>query len=112
MLRDALVRLNADAPQQREYLRQLGVEECADELALEFDSVYRLLGECLGRREITEAQVSSVIALNEYLREMGGEENADLWTPEALESSEKWSRVRELAEEALFSFGMIDGYAR
>jgi len=50
---------------------------------------------------LTEPQARAVLALDELFDQMSGENNARLWTTEALLSASEWQRARKLADEAL-----------
>ncbi|MFJ1760400.1 hypothetical protein ACIOD2_08795 [Amycolatopsis sp. NPDC088138] len=95
--REALARLTWPAGRQQEWLREIGIPVCADELALEFDDFYEVIGAWGGHGEAAPA----LAELDRLLARMSGEVNAHLWTPEALVAEPDWQRVRELATAAL-----------
>jgi hypothetical protein len=99
MLRQALEHLAADAEMQEQYLRQLGTWPSLDELALELDDVASA-SEAWAPQELREA----VQPVSRKLDEMSGEQNAELWEPEALRGNE-WAEVRRLAARALVALG-------
>jgi hypothetical protein len=95
MLRVALEHLAADPDAQADYLQQLGTWPSLDELALELDDVAGA-SEAWGTPEL----VGRVRALSSKLEQMSGQENAQLWQPEALQMTE-WTHIRALARQAL-----------
>jgi hypothetical protein len=76
-------------------------------LALEFDRcVSQIRGEY--GPELSEAQAGMLTAIEEKLATIARDSNTfdtDLWTDEALRSSEHWADVRRLASAALEAFG-------
>jgi len=103
----ALRRLADPASDQIDYLRQLdqdlpkGLLPSIDEIALEFDDVVFLARAFLERGDITPEKAEAIYAVDRKLSAMSGADHADLWTPEALESSDAWADVRRLAARAL-----------
>lgn len=78
-----------------------------DHLAVDFDFRSSIVLENY-RDELDDRQRMQLEAIGELLEKMsrdGVEFNADLWSTEALESSEQWGLVRRLALEALEAFG-------
>ncbi len=94
----AVSRLARPAEGQTAYLRAFAVGNSADELALEFDDVRDAALPLL-----TVEQRRSVLALDEQLAAMSGLENADVWSHDALITSDSWTHVRAFARNALAS---------
>ena len=101
MLRESLERLASPAESQIGFLETLGVGDCADELALEFDGDARVVPALVEFGFATSAQLDAVRAVDIVLRRMSGPENAELWTFAALRNSTGWQEVRKLAQAAL-----------
>lgn len=76
----------------------------ADELALEYDN---FLVSTLDNFEsdFTAEQVQALRRVNGLLEEMSGEENAELWTDQAVCSHARWDEVRRLAQQAMQLLG-------
>lgn len=93
----ALSRLSSPATEQVAHLSRLGVADCADELALEFDDLYRPAA--------IELESASPEAAR-LCRELDGALDSDQlgWTTADLESP-AWNLVRELAARALAALG-------
>ena len=87
--------------QQIDHLKKMGVWPSADELALELDDVAPLLPEAVIRGEISSEIALAVRRVSDELSEMSGQQDAHLWTPDALANSYQWETVRLLASEAL-----------
>jgi hypothetical protein len=100
-LQEALKWLAEPGASQIDYLKNRGVWPNTDELALELDDVAGLLPEAVGRGEVSIDVELAVKRVEEKLDEMSGQQNAHLWTPEALANSPQWETVRSLASEAL-----------
>ena len=91
-LADSLGRLAASAPDQIRYLTELGVADLVDELALEFDDLYRPRASLL--EEVAPEAAAACRELDRMLS------NAQLsWTFADLESAE-WQRIRAAAVAA------------
>lgn len=101
LLQVALKWLAAPSAQQIEHLKDIGVWPGVDELALAFDDVAPLLPEAVERGEVSNEVESAVRCVDEKLDKMSGQQNAHLWTPDALADSYQWETVRRLASEAL-----------
>lgn len=95
----AVSRLARPAEAQTAYLQSLGPGDSADELALEFDDVRDAV-----LPSLSAEQQTMIRALDVQLDAMSGAENAELWSHQALVTSEAWTRVRALARETLVSF--------
>src|SRR5687768_11247694 len=91
----AVAMLALPASHQIAWLESLGVGGSADELALEFDDGYVLAPQFVERQWLDAAVVDPLRALNDLLQSMSGPGNAELWDAAALESSPRWSEVRE-----------------
>jgi hypothetical protein len=108
LLTDALKLLAAEPDSQLDHLRRLGRrlerKENIDELALEFDDIAPAVDLMLTNGEINKAQRDCVAELDRYLKQVSGQENAHLWTVEALPSAQEWKEVRRLARNCLQLF--------
>lgn len=89
---DVLARLAAPAPDQIEYLTGLGVADLADELALEFDDLYRARVP-----HLEDASPEAASACRELDRLLSDDRLG--WTFADLESTE-WEGVRATAAAA------------
>jgi hypothetical protein len=98
-------RLAAASDAQVEYLHNLGVYPCADELALELHELALLSREKVRSGEISFAEKAAVEQLDRELRTLSGPENASLWTADALESAVQWRKVRMMASDCLTVLG-------
>jgi hypothetical protein len=76
----------------------------ADELALDFDNFGRAALES-SELDLTEAQRTSLIVIDQLLDAMTASRQDTLWTDEALRTHPKWQGVREAAGRALAEFG-------
>lgn len=101
MLKEALTVLASDADSQLNYLETTGAPMCVDELALDYDAIAMAAGDMLLKGEITQQVRECVKKLNDFLGEFSGQQNAHLWTPEALRSAPEWEKVRRMAAECL-----------
>jgi DNA-binding MarR family transcriptional regulator len=98
---NATRRLSWSSDRQIEYLRHKRLLPLADELALELADVSILVPQLVEQGLLTQEQSEAIRRLDEFLTRMSGEENAHLWTEEALVRDEAWVTVRELAASAL-----------
>lgn len=73
-----------------------------DELALDWDSGWRLVDQWVERGWLSAQDAKLFGPLNHALAEMSGQRHAELWTTEALHGAAEWTRIRELATAALF----------
>jgi hypothetical protein len=92
-LRKAVERLAAPERDGVTYLRSLGTYPQLDELALSFSE------ELLRVRDDLPVG-HPLLALDEQLDEMSGQQNAGLWAATALQE-ESWTTVRRLARSSL-----------
>lgn len=99
-LERTLRNLAAPAAEQTSYLTRLGTAPSVDELALEFDDVFRRLTDSGLHTKLGQAK-ESVAAVNRMLADISGEFHEQLWTTAALERRAEWTRIRELATKAL-----------
>lgn len=109
LLQEALKRLAEPFTQQADYLKTLGIWPSIDELALELDDVAPLVPEAVRKGELSKEVELAVERVHEKLDEMSGQQNAHLWTPDALANSSEWETVRLLASEALRKLEMDAG---
>jgi len=100
-LMDAVAVLASDPARQLEHLRELGLPEGIDELALEYDAIAAAADDMLRLRELDQNQYDSVKKLDGLLSRMSGKANSTLWTAEALSSAPEWKEVRSVAKECL-----------
>jgi len=96
---EAARRLAISADQQECYLTQLGVG--VDEIALEFDDLFRLAATKLDAGAIAAREYDVLCVLERALQEISGPKRADLWTVEALRGRSEWAKIRELANDAI-----------
>ncbi len=73
-----------------------------DELALDFDHLYRCVRPY--KEEFTELQISLLDKIDNEVDEMSGAVNAIFWTEAALREDLFWRQVRILAKETLTAF--------
>jgi hypothetical protein len=57
----------------------------------------------LAEGELSSQQADALIALNDKLEALSGEQNADFWRRDALQSDARWADVRALARTAVRS---------
>jgi hypothetical protein len=100
-LATAVQHLAADADAQQAYLQNLGTPDSADELALEFDDLYRPLLSRIDEFDVPPLVAEKLAQLDSRLREMSGPEQFELWTPAALRTAEAWRMVRASAADVL-----------
>lgn len=93
---NALRMLAAPASEQIEYEIENKVD--ADEFALDLDAS---IGAVIANCEISEDARATLLELDSKLDSMSGAHNAALWTDEALQVSDDWAIVRNLASDAL-----------
>lgn len=98
---EAVAVLASDPVRQLEHLRDLGLPEGIDELALEYDAIAAAADDMLRRRELDQNQYDAVKNLDEMLSRMSGKVHLALWTPEALSSAPEWEEVRSAAKDCL-----------
>lgn len=99
----ALWKLHADAAAQNAWLMSFFAGErgvIVDELALQFEDAWAG-GRIVYAKSLPPAVRVNLDALDRALNAMSGADNADLWTPEALDSRSEWVRIRALALTAL-----------
>lgn len=100
-IKRTVIWLAAPASDQLAYLKSLGEDVGPDELALDFDDEYRLVGALHDEGIISNRQRDILVNLSNKLAEFSGEENSQHWTCEALTESAHWVQVRELASRFL-----------
>jgi hypothetical protein len=104
-LRRSLQALAISGSGQRALFPDLVVK--ADELALDFDHWFTVVRSNYAG-DLTQAQVNALAMIDRKLATIsrdGAEFDVELWTDEALASSEHWADVRRLAASALEAFG-------
>jgi len=87
-----------------DWIEEVDPDFNVDELALDFNDFVLLLPQVVAAGLISPAAARSVEAVDNQLDQMSGEENAELWTVTALRTSPEWTKVRELARNALGLF--------
>ncbi|MEX3652603.1 hypothetical protein ABFW14_06655 [Mycolicibacterium fortuitum] len=85
-------RLAASAEVQQAYLRKLGVD--ADELALEFDSLY-----VPDRLSLSETQTSYARRIDKIFQELSTGPDSGQWSYDGLQSDPRWAEVRAVASQ-------------
>jgi hypothetical protein len=100
---EALEPLTLGPAEQLSYLAALGLPESGDELALQFDDVFRF-AHPMGQAALDTA----LRALDERFSRMSGAENAALWTPDGLTQGADWVFIRETALRALAMARSLD----
>jgi hypothetical protein len=100
-LMGAVAVLASDPARQLEHLRELGLPEGIDELALEYDAIAAAAKDMQRLGELDQKQYDSIKMLDGLLSRMSGKANSMLWTAEALSSAPEWKEVRDLAKECL-----------
>ena len=93
--------LAADPDTQQAYLQTLGTPDSPDELALEFDDLYRPLVSRMDELDVPPSVAEKLAQLDSLLREMSGPEHSELWTRAALRTAEAWSVVRATASDVI-----------
>lgn len=101
LLKESVLILGAPPHEQLEYLAQLGLAGCVDELALEFDDIAAAAEDMRCHLELTQAQCDAVKELDGFLASISGRSRANLWTEEALSTSAEWNEVRRLAKKLI-----------
>lgn len=88
---------------QEAWLRSLGevVAMNVDELALEFSDRSVLAAQWVEAGWLPATVTAPVSALDAALERISGEQNAELWTVQALHESSEWAAIRQLAEAVL-----------
>jgi hypothetical protein len=102
-LAEVVSRLADSSSKQEAYLERLGVG--VDELALEFDDLFRLAGGKLQAGELAAHEYDALSALDKALQDMSGPARAELWTVDALRNRSEWAEVRILAGKAVVETG-------
>jgi len=101
-IRRTLANLAAAADKQLDYLKSVGDNaECVDELALEFHDDLLYLKQFIKQGRLSQEAAQAVSTVDDLLDRMSGEQNARLWTTDALVSASEWAEVRKLAADAL-----------
>jgi hypothetical protein len=96
----SLKTLAADPAEQIAYLSSFGSGGSADELALEFDDIYRALQPRWGALGVSKSMAINLKALDDALQKMSGVVLSLLWTFKALSDSAEWVAVRNIAQDA------------
>ena len=104
LLKSAIGLLAADSTVQLRYLESSEKSMHVDELALDFDAIVAAADDMLEAGEIDDAQCLRIKAIHKRLEEMSGQDNAALWTPQALSYASECNEVREQAKDCLKLF--------
>lgn len=104
VLVSAVRMLAASAEEQSSYLREIGVGELADELALELNDSLWTLPILIQQGVLTEEQAKDVRILDQDLDAMSGLQHKTLWRIEKLATAPEWQRIRDKARSILESF--------
>jgi hypothetical protein len=93
--------LAAPARTQARWLNSLGLGEAAlsDELALEFEDGFLLLGQFVDAGWLAQEAAEVLQRIGDRLEAMSGQDNAAMWDVVALESAPDWNELRDLAGE-------------
>ena len=97
----ALFLLAKHPAEQISYLKDLGVEPSADELALEFEECVELMGTLAENGFISTDALKILNLLNRKLDVMSESSKIKLWEFEGLFEYPEWEEVRDLARRAL-----------
>ncbi len=94
---EAVEYLALESGAQIAWLEEQGFD--ADELALQFDDVYRVADQLADCRRLPVAVLPVLDSINATFEYMNG--NPELYIDEALENLPEWERIRSLARAAL-----------
>jgi predicted RNase H-like HicB family nuclease len=97
MLTEALELLALDAPAQLAWMDQTSFD--VDELALQFDDTYRIVGQLVERARVPQPAQATLNQINVAFEEM--DSRSDLYDDEALKHAPEWEHIRTLARSAL-----------
>lgn len=109
-LRDAIAHLAASPEAQVAYLDKsfaslMRGNSAAgygnNELALEFDDIFPASKHMLECGEITEAEISSILPLDELLKRFCEQRDEEFWKREALFVDPRWEELRKCAASIL-----------
>jgi hypothetical protein len=100
----SLSRLAVPAMEQINYLKSIALDDCADELALEFDDSFHLAGVLREHGLLTPFQEKAIRLVDDQLMRMSGPAKMALWNFDSLVNSSEWEKVRNLAAVALSAF--------
>ncbi|MEU5068907.1 hypothetical protein AB0G95_33235 [Streptomyces virginiae] len=98
---EALAVLGADSADQLAWIDKH--EVVTDELALEFDDAFRLIGDLHQEEFLDTEALGKLQLIDAVLGEMSGRENAERWSRAALATDAGWRQVRTLARDLLVS---------
>ncbi|MDT0331474.1 hypothetical protein [Nocardiopsis lambiniae] len=99
LLIDALAVVAADASDQTAWVDRH--EVVVDEIALNFDDVFRMLEIPIEQRQIDESVGDALREIDTLFMIMSGQGNSDRWTRSALSSDKGWNQARRLARHVL-----------
>ena len=97
LLYDAVKSLSLPADEQLALLSGLGCPGVIDELALQFHDQAVTAEQLMQAGEIEYQQLLLVKEIDAILARMSGQENAALWTNDALKQSPLWEEIRRRA---------------
>ena len=90
-LLEVLDLLSSPPVKQLDYLHEMSI----DELGLEFDDIYNLIGHKYDLKNLTEEQLKLLDKLNSELNQMSKEKY--LWTKKALMQKQEWINIRNIS---------------
>jgi hypothetical protein len=108
----AVQNLAASPAAQIAHLSALGVNDSADELALEFDDVYRVFHTRSATIGIPPSTIEKLTILDDLLQKMSALSQAHLWTWKSLDDSVSWFAIRSSAGDAAGELGAWRGETR
>jgi hypothetical protein len=106
-LQQALDRLALPPEKQIAHIARLGVEP--DELALEFDDMFRITSGMIKERRLPESLKASLDPIDALLQEMTRSPEGK-WSRDAVLNSEEWRELRELAQNSLTILNAVPFY--
>jgi hypothetical protein len=96
---ESLAVLAADAQIQGTWLARHAV--LTDEIALDFDHAFRMAEALVADGQLAHGVMADLREIDGILSRMSGDENADLWTRDALCTDEGWALARRVARRVL-----------
>jgi hypothetical protein len=99
LLTASLTALAADAVTQQVWLEEHRVE--TDDLALDFEHALRTAAPLAADGRIEADVMARLRGIDTLFTDMSGQQHANRWTPEVLESDAGWNEARVLARQLL-----------
>jgi hypothetical protein len=101
-----LITLSSSAARQSELI---GAGAVCDEMAIDFETYFTLsYNEYTDNGLLTESQIETLKALDNYLDARSGDRSPDFWDDDLLDSNPEWEVVRQMASNILISLEMGD----